>query len=112
MMLCCTASQLVLQAFYVESISNPLLEVGDLRAVAAFSKQHQLTSIIDSTFAPPVNFRPASIGFSVVLHSATKYANGHSDIVGGIAAGSSSFISQVRMFFPVPAHNQSLRSWA
>lgn len=84
-----------MQAFYVEGISNPKLEVGDLRSVAAFSKDNSLTSVIDATFTPPINFRPASIGFDVVLHSATKYANGHSDIVAGIVAGSSSFIAKV-----------------
>ena len=77
-----------MQVFYVEAISNPKLEVGDLRAVAAFSREHYLTSVIDATFTPPVNFRPASIGFDIVLHSATKYYNGHSDIVAGVVAGS------------------------
>ena len=83
------------QVFYVEGISNPRLEVGDLKAVVAFSQQNKLTSVVDATFTPPVNFKPASIGFDVVLHSATKYANGHSDILGGIAASSSSIIAAV-----------------
>ncbi len=89
-----TSNICLLQVFYVEAVSNPKLEVGDLRAVAAFSKEHGLTSVIDATFTPPVNFRPASIGFNIVLHSATKYYNGHSDIVAGIVAGSTQNIAK------------------
>ena len=79
----------------MEAISNPKLEVGDLKAVAAFSQDYNLTSVIDATFTPPVNFRPASIGFNIVLHSATKYYNGHSDIVAGVVAGSKDSIAKV-----------------
>ena len=86
------------QVFYVEAISNPKLEVGDLKGVAAFSKEHSLTSVIDATFTPPVNFRPAAIGFNIVLHSATKYYNGHSDIVAGVVAGSRENIAKVLAF--------------
>jgi cystathionine gamma-synthase/cystathionine gamma-lyase/cystathionine beta-lyase len=84
------------KAFFVESISNPLMEVGDLRAVVAFCKQHGLVSIIDNTFATPVNFRPLEIGFDLVVHSATKYLNGHSDIVAGAVVGSQSRVAAVR----------------
>lgn len=76
------------KVFYVEAMSNPLVEVADLEQVVAFSKAHALTSMIDSTFATPYNFRPLEIGFDLALHSATKYLNGHSDIVAGVAAGS------------------------
>ena len=72
---------------YVESISNPLMEVGDLEAVVAFARDHDLLSVIDNTFATPVNFRPLEMGFDIVVHSATKYLNGHSDIVAGVVAG-------------------------
>ncbi len=82
--------------FYVESISNPLLEVGDLAAVVAFAGAHGLTTIIDNTFASPVNFRPLEIGFDLVVHSATKYLNGHSDIVAGCVIGSSTKVDAVR----------------
>ena len=82
--------------FYVESISNPLMEVGDLRAVVDFASAHGLTTIIDSTFATPVNFRPLEIGFDVVVHSATKYLNGHSDIVAGCVIGSKEKVETVR----------------
>lgn len=72
---------------YVETISNPLLEVPDLSAVVDFAKANGLLSFIDNTFASPVNFRPAELGFDVILHSATKYLNGHSDIVAGAVMG-------------------------
>ncbi len=75
------------RAVYVESITNPLMEVGDLDALAAFAGAHGLVSLIDNTFATPVNFRPPERGFDLSLHSASKYLNGHSDIVAGVIAG-------------------------
>ena len=66
------------KAIYVEALSNPLLQVADHKAVVKFAKERGLVSIIDNTFATPVNFRPLEIGFDVSLHSATKYLNGHS----------------------------------
>jgi len=75
------------KAIYVETISNPTLQVPDLEAVVAFAKAHGLVSMIDNTFATPVNFRPAEHGFDLSFHSATKYLNGHSDIVGGAVIG-------------------------
>ena len=81
---------------YVESISNPLMEVFDLEAVVAFARQHDLVTIIDSTFASPVLFRPLEIGFDLVVHSATKYLNGHSDIVAGAVVGSEEKVDRVR----------------
>jgi cystathionine beta-lyase/cystathionine gamma-synthase len=83
------------RAIYVEAMTNPLLEVADLKAVAAFAREHGLVSVIDSTFASPVNFRPLDLGFDLVVHSATKYLNGHSDIVGGAVAGSRELIARV-----------------
>lgn len=81
---------------YVESITNPLMEVGDLKGIAAFAREHGLISIIDNTFATPVNFRPLEIGFDLVVHSATKYLNGHSDIVAGAVMGSAEMVEKVR----------------
>ncbi len=75
------------RAIYVESITNPLLQVPDLEAVVGFAREHGLVSIIDNTFATPVNFRPPELGFDLSLHSCTKYLNGHSDIVGGAVIG-------------------------
>ncbi len=81
---------------YVEAISNPLMEVGDLEAVVAFAKAHGLISVIDNTFASPVNFRPLEIGFDLVVHSATKFLNGHSDIVAGAVIGSQQHVDKIR----------------
>ena len=84
------------RAVYVEAMTNPLLEVADLKAVAEFARAHNLISIIDNTFASPVNFRPIEAGFDLVLHSATKYLNGHSDLVAGAGAGSAALIERIR----------------
>jgi cystathionine beta-lyase/cystathionine gamma-synthase len=75
------------KVIYVETMANPLLHIGDLEAVVAFARQHGLVSIIDNTFASPVNFRPPEWGFDLSLHSGTKYLNGHSDIVAGAIIG-------------------------
>eukprot|EP00891_Asterochloris_glomerata_P006568 jgi/Astpho2/6568/Aster-08078 len=83
------------KVFYVESISNPLLEIPDLVAVVAFAREHNLVTIIDSTFASPVIFRPADWGFDIVVHSATKYLNGHSDLICGVVCSSAERIRQV-----------------
>jgi cystathionine beta-lyase/cystathionine gamma-synthase len=83
------------KAIYVETMSNPLLQVADLRAVVSFAEQNGLVSLIDNTFASPVNFRPAEIGFDVSIHSCTKYLNGHSDIVGGACIGKARYIEAI-----------------
>lgn len=80
----------------VETISNPLMRVARLREVVAFAQEHGLVTVIDNTFASPVNFQPLTIGFDVVFHSATKYLNGHSDIVAGCVVGSEDRITRVR----------------
>jgi cystathionine beta-lyase/cystathionine gamma-synthase len=84
------------KAIYVEAMTNPLLEVADLEGVVAFARANNLVSLIDSTFATPVNFRPAEAGFDLVLHSATKYLNGHADIVGGAVVGRADWIERIR----------------
>jgi len=71
---------------WVETPTNPLLKVVDLTAVAAVARQHQLISVCDNTFATPYIQRPLEHGFDIVVHSTTKYLNGHSDSVGGAAA--------------------------
>lgn len=83
------------KAIYVEAMTNPLVQISDLKAVVEFARDNNLVSIIDNTFASPVNFRPPEIGFDVSLHSCTKYLNGHSDIVGGAAIGRRDLIEQV-----------------
>ena len=84
------------KAIYVEAMSNPTLRVSDLKAATAFAKEHGLVSLIDNTFASPINFRPAEWGFDVSLHSCTKYLNGHSDIVGGACIGGADLIERIR----------------
>jgi cystathionine beta-lyase/cystathionine gamma-synthase len=83
------------RAIYVETISNPLMRVPDLEKVVQFARSHGLVSLIDNTFATPVNFRPLDHGFDLVLHSCTKYLNGHSDIVAGAVIGSASWIERI-----------------
>ena len=75
------------RVIYVETMTNPLLEVPDLEAVVSFAGAHGLVSMIDNTFASPVNFRPLEFGFDLSIHSCTKYLNGHSDIVAGCVIG-------------------------
>lgn len=84
------------RAFYAESMTNPLLEVGDLPGVVSFAREKKLVTLIDNTLATPVNFLPAEIGFDFVLHSATKYLNGHSDIVAGVIAASHAHIQNAK----------------
>ncbi|MDR1520347.1 MAG: PLP-dependent aspartate aminotransferase family protein, partial [Planctomycetota bacterium] len=74
------------RAILVESPSNPLLRITDLAAVAAIAGEHGLLAIADNTFATPVLQRPLELGFDLVLHSATKFLNGHSDVLAGVAA--------------------------
>lgn len=83
------------RAIYVETMTNPLLQVIDLRRVVAFAKEHDLVSVVDNTFASPVNFRPPEIGFDLSLHSCTKYLNGHSDIVAGAVIGRRRFVERI-----------------
>lgn len=83
------------KVFYVESLTNPLLKIGRLDEVVRFCKAKGLISIIDNTFPTPVFFRPAEMGFDLVVHSATKALNGHSDLIAGVVAGRKDLISKV-----------------
>jgi len=83
------------KAIYVESISNPLMQVGDLKGVVKFARENKLISIIDNTFPSPINFRPIELGFDLSIHSGTKYLNGHSDIVAGAVIGKGELIQQI-----------------
>jgi len=84
------------RAFYLESITNPLVRVADLPAAAAFARERGLVSVIDNTFATPLGFRPIRHGFDLVVHSATKYLNGHSDLIAGAVMGSAARIREVK----------------
>lgn len=70
---------------WVETPSNPMLKLVDIEAMVAIAKQHNIIVVVDNTFATPYNQRPLELGADIVMHSATKYLNGHSDMVGGIA---------------------------
>ena len=89
------------RAVFVETPTNPLMRVLDLDPIAAFCRERGLALIVDSTFASPVNFRPLEHGADVVIHSATKYLNGHSDVIGGVVAGSESVVEEVRRLMQV-----------
>jgi cystathionine beta-lyase/cystathionine gamma-synthase len=83
------------RAIYVEVLSNPLLQLPDLDAVVAFARDHGLLALIDATFASPINFQPIPFGFDLAVHSATKYLNGHSDIVAGAIVGRAELVARV-----------------
>ena len=69
---------------WLETPSNPMLKLADLQAIGSFAKRHNLISVVDNTFATPWIQRPIELGFDIVVHSATKYLNGHSDVISGI----------------------------
>lgn len=83
------------KVIYVETPSNPLLTITDLEAVVKLAKEHGLVSMIDNTFASPVNQNPLDFGFDVVIHSATKYMGGHSDILAGTVISSEEYIDKI-----------------
>ena len=84
------------RAIYVESPVNPTCRVLDMRPISYLTKEDGLALVVDSTFASPVNFRPLEHGADVVVESSTKYLNGHHDALGGVVAGTASYIEEVR----------------
>ena len=80
---------------YVETPSNPLLQVIDLKEISILAKKHKLISIIDNTFASPINQNPSDFGIDIIVHSATKYLGGHSDILAGAIASSKNIINKI-----------------
>src|SRR5262245_766214 len=83
---------------YAETPANPLMGLTDLRAVAALGKTHGITTVVDNTFATPINQRPLQYGIDVVIHSATKYLGGHSDLTAGVIIGSPAFLERAWRF--------------
>src|SRR6185503_4827534 len=77
---------------YTETPTNPLMRITDLRAVAKIAKERGITTITDNTFATPVNQRPLELGIDAVVHSATKYLGGHSDLTAGVVISSREFV--------------------
>jgi cystathionine beta-lyase/cystathionine gamma-synthase len=84
------------KAIYMESQSNPLLQIADLKSVVLFACENDLVSMVDNTFASPINFRPSEWGFDLSLHSCTKYLNGHNDIVAGAVIGRAELVQRVK----------------
>jgi cysteine-S-conjugate beta-lyase len=80
---------------YIETPSNPLLSITDIQEVADMAKKHGVISVIDNTFASPVNQQPVHMGIDIVVHSATKYMGGHSDILAGAVAGKEALLKEI-----------------
>ncbi len=80
---------------YLESPTNPMVRIVDLHKAAALAKKHNLVTMIDSTFATPINQRPVEFGIDLVMHSGTKYFGGHSDLISGIIAGRRDLIEKI-----------------
>ncbi len=85
------------KVIYIESPTNPNLKIVDIRRTVRIAQKYKLLSMIDSTFATPVNQRPLDLGMDLSLHSGTKYLGGHADIIAGVAVGRKVFINKVRL---------------
>ena len=83
------------KVIHIETPSNPLLTITDIKAVAELAKSNQIISTIDNTFASPINQNPIDLGIDVVMHSATKYLGGHSDILAGAIASSNEHMHKI-----------------
>jgi cystathionine beta-lyase len=81
---------------FIESPSNPLLKLIDLKSVAELCKKNNLISIIDNTFSSPINQNPSDFGIDIIIHSATKYLGGHSDILAGALASNKKYIQTIK----------------
>ena len=86
---------------YVETITNPVIKVCDLEAMAAIAKKHGLIAIVDNTFASPYACNPIDYGFDLVIHSGTKYLGGHSDLIAGLVVGREDLVAEI---FPKKVH--------
>jgi cystathionine beta-lyase/cystathionine gamma-synthase len=84
------------RAIFVESPTNPVMRVLDLDWLSLLTRERGIPLLVDSTFASPLNFRPLEHGADVVIHSVTKYLNGHTDVIAGAVAGSEPFVEEVR----------------
>lgn len=83
------------KVIYIETPSNPLLSITDIRGVVQLAKKYDLVSMIDNTFASPINQTPLDYGIDLSIHSATKYLSGHSDISAGVVAGKKELVDKV-----------------
>ena len=85
------------RVIYCESISNPTMAIADIAGLAKIAGENNALLVVDNTYCSPVVTRPLELGAHVVVHSATKYLNGHGDIIAGVAVGSAEFIGRVKM---------------
>ena len=113
-----TAMEPGARALFCESISNPLMEVADIPALASIAHAAGALLVVDNTFATPMLMRPLELGADVVIHSCTKYINGHDDImagtvsVGGATSGGTGWPrSGIPGRFSVPSSPRSRRGW-
>ncbi len=83
------------KVIYCETVSNPLLEVANIQALAELANKHNISLVVDNTFSP-LNLSPVQLGAHIVIHSLTKFINGTSDTVGGVICGTQEFIDQLR----------------
>lgn len=84
------------RVIYIETPSNPTLRITPIRAVAEIARKHELISIIDNTFASPINQNPTLLGVDIVTHSGTKYIGGHNDAICGVALGKAEHVARIR----------------
>ncbi len=84
------------KVLYLESPANPTMKLVDIPAVVAIAKEHGITTVMDNTFATPINQRPLALGVDIVVHSATKYLGGHGDLMAGALVGKGAVIERAR----------------
>src|SRR2546421_11330174 len=89
------------RVIFLESPVNPTCRVLELNSLQSLAHSEGIALVVDSTFASPVNFRPIEHGADVVIHSATKYLNGHSDVIAGVVAGTDQVVEEVRRLMQV-----------
>lgn len=98
-----------MRAVYFEVLTNPLLKMSDVTVVARVAHAHGALVIIDNTFVTPLGQQPLDLGADIVLHSATKYLSGHSDVTAGVAATKSSELAE-KLYFALNRVGRSVVS--
>lgn len=101
------------KVLYLESPGTLFLRVLDLRALAALAKSHAITTIVDNTWATPLYQKPLAMGIDLVVHSASKYLGGHSDVIGGVVVGSRELVTRVfkTEFLPIGHVPDPFQAW-
>ncbi len=100
------------RVIFMETPSNPVLKVFDIRKIADFAHRHGIKVIVDNTFATPYNQKPLNLGADVVVHSCTKYLNGHSDVMAGAIVGDKDYIQEcVNIFRKLGGNLNAFDAW-